>query len=197
VTVRVVSLCSGYDGLLLGLARLTDCELVLVADTAPGATRILAHRYPGVPNVGDITTVSWPEVMRGKPAPDILAAGFPCQDVSCAGGRAGLRAGTRTGVWSHVARAIDALRPPLVLLENVGGLLSGGADSDVEPCPWCVGNHDPEHALRACGAVLGDLAEIGYDAVWDVVSAAQAGAPHRRERVFIVGWRAPAHPGRE
>jgi DNA (cytosine-5)-methyltransferase 1 len=109
-----------------------------------------------------------------------------CQDVSCAGGRAGLRDGNRTGVWAHVARAIGELRPSLVVLENVRGLLSAGADSDVEPCPWCLGEAGNEHSLRALGAVLGDLADLGYDARWRVVSAADAGAPHRRERVFIV-----------
>lgn len=115
-----------------------------------------------------------------------------CQDVSCAGARKGLRAGTRTGVWSHVAEAIAVLRPPLVLLENVRGLLSAGADSNVEPCPWCLGDSGDESALRALGAVLGDLADLGFDAEWQVVSAADAGAPHRRERVFILAWPADA-----
>lgn len=113
-----------------------------------------------------------------------------CQDVSCAGARAGLRDGNRTGVWSYVARAIGELRPSLVVLENVRGLLSAGADSDMEPCPWCLGETGDEHALRAAGAVLGDLANLGFDAEWTVVSAADAGAPHRRERVFILAWSA-------
>lgn len=111
-----------------------------------------------------------------------------CQDVSCAGARKGLRAGTRTGVWSHVAEAIGVLRPSLVVLENVRGLLSAGADSDMEPCPWCLGDSGAEHALRALGAVLGDLSDLGYVGRYRLVSAAAAGAPHRRERVFITAW---------
>ena len=99
-----------------------------------------------------------------------------------AGPRAGLRLNKRTGVWYQVARAIDALQPPLVILENVRGLLSAGADSDMEPCPWCLGDESGQHALRALGAVLGDLSNLGYDAVWTTVAAAAAGAPHRRER---------------
>jgi site-specific DNA-cytosine methylase len=120
-----------------------------------------------------------------------------CQDVSCAGARKGLRAGNRTGVWSYVARAIGELRPSLVVLENVRGLLSAGADSDMEPCPWCVGDSGDESALRALGAVLGDLADLGFDAEWTLVSAADAGAPHRRERVFILAWPAADARGDE
>jgi DNA (cytosine-5)-methyltransferase 1 len=184
VTHRIGSLCSGYEGLGLAVHEVLGGELAWVADNDPGAAAILAHRFPSVPNLGDITVTDWAAV---EPV-DILTAGFPCQDVSCAGGRAGLRVGNRTGVWAHVARAIDALRPSLVVLENVRGLLSAGADSDMELCPWCLGEAGDELALRASGAVLGDLADLGYDAQWVLVSAASAGAPHRRERVFFTAW---------
>jgi site-specific DNA-cytosine methylase len=180
--IRTGSLCSGYEGLGLAVQAVLGGELAWVADNDPGASAILAHRFPSVPNLGDITEVNWAAV---EPV-EILTAGFPCQDVSCAGGRAGLREGNRTGVWAYVARAINELRPSLVVLENVRGLLSAGADSDLELCAWCLGEAGTEHALRACGAVLGDLADILYDARGTVVSAADAGAPHRRERVFIV-----------
>src|ERR1035438_6757908 len=178
------SLCSGYEGLGMAVTEVLGGELAWVADNDPGARKILARHFPSVPNLGDITETAWAAV---EPV-DILTAGFPCQDVSCAGGRAGLREGNRTGVWAHVALAIDALRPSLVVLENVRGLLSARTDSDMEPCPWCLGETGDQHALRASGAVLGDLASLGYDARWQVVSAASAGAPHRRERVFIVAW---------
>lgn len=181
---RIGSLCSGYEGLGMAVSSVMGGEVAWVADIDDGAAKILAHRFPGVPNVGDITAANWHAV---EPV-DILTAGFPCQDVSCAGARKGLRAGTRTGIWSHVATAIDVLRPRLVFLENVRGLLSAGADSDMESCPWCLGDSGDESALRALGAVLGDLADIGFDAEWQVVSAADAGAPHRRERVFILAW---------
>ena len=182
--MRTGSVCTGYAGLDHAVHEVLGGELAWVADIDPGASAILAHRFPSLPNLGDISAVDWSAV---EPV-NVLTAGFPCQDVSCAGGRAGLREGNRTGVWAYVARAIDELRPSLVVLENVRGLLSAGADSDVEPCPWCLGEAGNEHPLRALGAVLGDLADLGYDARWTVVSAADAGAPHRRERVFIVAW---------
>jgi DNA (cytosine-5)-methyltransferase 1 len=87
-----------------------------------------------------------------------------------------------------MARAIDALRPGLVVIENVRGIYSAAANSDVEPCPWCVGDDPAEPSLRALGAVLGDLADIGYDAVWTGLRAADIGAPHERFRVFVVAW---------
>lgn len=221
------------------------------------AARILAHHWPKVPNHGDITAIDWTDV---EPV-DVLTAGFPCQDVSLAGKRVGLRGdtvlpagamecgncrwgdhdtatceaaspsgavparltglaaaaavaelnardladpagpppervikGTRSGLWVHVARAIEALQPRLVVIENVRGLLSAPADSDVEPCPWCMGDSDGEPDLRALGAVLGDLARLGFDAEWQVVRASDdnVGACHQRERVILIAWRAAA-----
>lgn len=181
---RIGSLCSGYEGLGMAVQSVIGGELAWVADNDPGAAAILAHRFPSVPNLHDITTVNW---AAAEPV-DVLTAGFPCQDVSCAGARRGLREGTRTGVWAHVARAIAELRPSLVVLENVRGLLNAGADSDMELCPWCLGETGNEHALRACGAVFGDLADLGFDADGTLVSAADTGAPHRRERFFILAW---------
>lgn len=186
--MRTGSLCSGYEGLGMAVQAVLGGELAWVADNDPGAAAILAHRFPSVPNLGDISAAEWGAV---EPV-QILTAGFPCQDVSCAGARKGLRAGNRTGVWAYVAEAIRALRPSLVLLENVRGLLTFGADSNLEPCPWCMGDSGDESVLRACGAVLADLADLGFDAEWALVSAAAVGAPHRRERVFILAWPAAA-----
>lgn len=115
-----------------------------------------------------------------------------CQDVSLAGQRRGLKPGTRSGLWANFAYAIDQLRPRMVVIENVRGLLSAEAHSDVEQCAWCVGGAaDGEPALRALGAVLGDLAELGYDAAWHGLRAADVGAPHGRFRVFIVARPTP------
>lgn len=100
----------------------------------------------------------------GKRA-DIICGGFPCTDVSVAGKREGIQEGTRSGLWKEMLRIIRVVRPPFVVVENVPGLLSCGM-----------------------GTVLGDLAEIGYDAEWTVLSAASQGAPHRRDRVFIVAY---------
>ena len=118
-----------------------------------------------------------------------------CTDVSLAGVRTGLREGTRSGVWTHCARAADALRPSLIIIENVRGLLNAGADSPVESCPWCVGDEE-QPALRALGAVLGDLADLGFDAEWLGIPASdrRIGAPHERWREFIIAWSATENP---
>ena len=181
MTLRIGSLFAGYGGLDLGIGMILDAEPVWFVEFDKHPAAILAHHWPDVPNYGDITAVDWTTV----PPVDVLTGGFPCQDVSHAGNRAGVRPGTRSGLWSHFAYAIRTLRPRLVVIENVAGLLSADAHSDVEPCPWCLGD-EPDGHLRALGAVLSDLAEIGFDAEWASVRASDAGAPHRRERVFIV-----------
>lgn len=177
------SLFAGYEGLGLGVSQVLDVELAWVSEIEAAPSAILAHHYLDVPNHGDITAIDWSQV---EPV-DVLTGGFPCQDVSAAGKRAGLKPGTRTGLWSHMAYAIDQLRPRLVVAENVRGLLSAEAHSEVEPCPWCVGD-GPASGLRALGAVLADLAALGYDARWCGLRAADIGAPHGRFRVFIVAW---------
>jgi len=98
-------------------------EVAWFSEIDPAASKVLAHRFPGVPNLGDITAVEWDDV----PAVDILCGGFPCQDVSAAGKRAGIKDGTRSGLWAVFADAIDALRPRIVVVENVRGLLSATA----------------------------------------------------------------------
>jgi DNA (cytosine-5)-methyltransferase 1 len=184
MSLRIGSLFSGYGGLDMAVSAVLDIETVWVCDNDPAAAKVLAARYPGIPNLGDITAVNWDSV---KPV-DIICGGFPCQDVSLAGLRAGMRNGTRSGLWAHFANAIDALRPQLVFIENVRSLTSAWADSAVESCTWCVGDAGDEHSLRALGAVLGDLAARGFDARWQVVRASDVGAAHRRERVFILAW---------
>ncbi|WP_370671724.1 MULTISPECIES: DNA cytosine methyltransferase [unclassified Streptomyces] len=98
-------------------------------------------------------------------------------------------------MWLHVARAVAALQPCLVVIENVRGLLTSpaGSPGDVEPCPWCLGDTAGQPPLRALGAVLGSLADLRYDAQWLVLRASDVGAPHRRERTFLTAWPA-GHP---
>lgn len=187
---RIGSFCTGYGGLDDAVQNVFGGELAWVADPDPGATAILARHYPGVPNHGDITDVDWSTV---EPV-DIACMGFPCQDVSVAGLRAGLLAGNRSGLWRHCARAISVLQPSLVVIENVPGLLSQSADGDVEPCPWCLGDGGGEPPLRALGAVLADLAGLGFDAEWTSLAASDVGACHKRNRVFVLAWPADA-PG--
>lgn len=224
--MRIGSLFTGYGGLDQAVSSVTGAETVWVSDVDKGANKILAHRYPNVPNLGDITTIKWvpdcpvelggcgkPATIQGDrsgwechdcqmlwptamgrtywpevPEPiDILTGGFPCQDLSHAGKRAGLKEGTRSGLWSHMARAIKDLNPRLVVVENVRGLLSADAPGDVEPCPWCVGNGSTVN-LRALGVVLADLADLGFDAEWVGLRCADVGGCHGRFRVFLIAY---------
>ncbi|MFI8263695.1 DNA cytosine methyltransferase [Streptomyces sp. NPDC085665] len=131
-----------------------------VAEIDPYAALILATRYPHAPNVGDITKFDW-STIAGQV--DIITAGFPCQDISNAGKRAGIR-GERSGIWENVAESVRVLRPRYVFLENVSAIRT-----------------------RGLAVVLGDLAKIGYDAKWTCFRAAGVGAPHVRDRWFLIG----------
>lgn len=188
MSVRIGCLFSGYGGLSMAVQQvIPDAEHAWFCEFDPAPSRILAHHWPDVPNLQDITKVDWATV----PPIDILTGGFPCQDVSVAGRRAGMKDGTRSGLWSYMRDAIDQLRPGLVVIENVGGLFSAGANRIVEPCPYGLGDDGSGgHALllRAADAVLGDLASLGYDAEWTALRAADVGAPHGRLRVFIVAY---------
>lgn len=185
---KIGSLFSGYGGLELGIMQVLDAEVVWHCEFDKAPSAILAHNFPGIPNFGDVTKIDWHKV---EPI-DILCGGFPCQDVSLAGKRAGMKEGTRSGLWSYFAEAIEILKPKLVVIENVRGLLSADAtDSEMEQCAWCMGTDDAKHSLRALGAVLGSLANFGYHAEWVTVPASAAGAAHKRERVFIIGYPAP------
>ena len=180
--LRIGSLFSGAGGLDMAVEAVFGAHVLWHSEIDPGASKVLAHHWPEVPNLGDITKIGWDNV---EPV-DILCGGFPCQDVSAAGKRAGIKDGTRSGLWSIFADAIEALRPPIVIIENVRGLLSAKAHRDMESDPADMGNGADRPILRAAGAVLGDLADLGYDAQWVTYAAGDIGAPHRRERVFIL-----------
>lgn len=186
VNPRIGSLFSGYGGLDLAVMDVLGGTVQWHVEFDAAPSKILDKNFPGVPNYGDVTKVDWETV----PPIDILTGGFPCQDVSLAGKRAGMKDGTRSGLWAEFANAISILRPRLVVIENVRGLLSAPTDSVVEFCAWCMGETDSEHNMRALGVILGDLSDLGFNAKWEIVSASDAGAPHRRQRVFIVARRA-------
>jgi DNA (cytosine-5)-methyltransferase 1 len=182
----VGSLFSGYGGLDIAVSQFFDAEVVWHCEWEDAPSKVLQAHWPGVPNYRDVSSVNW-----GSVSPvDILTGGFPCQDVSHAGRRAGLGSGTRSGLWSEFAKAIDVLRPKMVVIENVRGLLSAKAGSDLEYCAGCMGETGggANVVLRALGAVLGDLADLGYDAKWCGVRASDVGAPHNRYRIFIYAW---------
>ena len=189
--MRIGSLFSGAGGLDMAVEAVFGGRTVWHSEIDKAASNVLAHRWPDVPNLGSITEIDWASV---EPV-DVLCGGFPCQDVSAAGKRAGIKDGTRSGLWGVFADAIDALRPRYVVIENVRGLLSATAHRAVESDDPVVGDRSDRPVLRALGAVLGDLSDLGYDARWATVAAASVGAPHRRERVFIVATAADSESG--
>ncbi|MFM2721652.1 DNA (cytosine-5-)-methyltransferase [Microbacterium mcarthurae (nom. nud.)] len=214
--LRVGSLFSGYGGLDLAVEHVFDAETIWFSEINEPVARVFAHHWPDAPNLGDVTTIDW----RDVPPVDILCGGFPCQDVSTVGKQAGLAPGTRSGLWSHMAAAIDALQPEFVVIENVRGLLSapavrnlpeGATDArsnpatappasdasatlrEMEPDPWHLGD-DAARPLRAFGAVAGDLADLRRDARWIGLPASSTGAPHQRFRVFVLAHRPVPDP---
>lgn len=226
----VGALFAGYGGIELALHDVFDAKPLWFSEFDPAPSKILAHRFPDVPNLGDVTKIKWtPDcpvcghltslywvgedkhraywcrehgefdlsirhaetertgVAIAEPV-DIITGGSPCQDLSHAGKRKGMKAGTRSGLWASMCDAIDIIRPALVVWENVRGALSAEATAgDVESCDLCVGDGPRVH-LRALGRVLGDLAELGYDAAWTGLRAADVGAPHGRFRIFVLAW---------
>lgn len=180
--LRIGSLFSGYEGLGRGVQMAMGGTLTWVSDIDPGPCKILAHRYPDVPNLGDVTTVDWTAV---EPV-DLICGGSPCQDLSTAGRRAGMRPGTRSGLWESMREAIAVIRPEWVVWENVRGSLSAEAHSDMVDNEGRVGDGQSGPVLRALGRVLGDLADLGFDAEWRGLRASDVGAPHGRYRIFVV-----------
>lgn len=157
--MTVGSLFSGIGGLELGLER-AGMRTVWQVEKDEYCRRVLAKHWPDVARYEDVRDVG----AHNLEPVDVVCGGFPCQDISNAGKRAGID-GERSGLWSEYARIIRELRPSYVLVENVAALLARGLER-----------------------VLGDLAESGYDAEWDCIPAAAVGAPHRRDRLFVVAY---------
>jgi DNA (cytosine-5)-methyltransferase 1 len=162
--LRVLDLFSGIGGFSLGLERTGGFETVAFCEIEDYPRRVLAKHWPGVPIYDDVRTLTADTLRRDGIAVDVICGGFPCQDISIAGRGAGL-VGERSGLWREYARLVGELRPRFVLVENVAALLS-----------------------RGIGDVLGDLAALGYDAEWHCIPAAAVGAPHHRDRVWIVAY---------
>jgi DNA (cytosine-5)-methyltransferase 1 len=151
------SLFAGIGGFDLGFERAgMQCRWQVEIDDY--ANQVLEKHWPDVARYRDIRECG----AHNLEAVDVICGGFPCQDISNAGKRAGID-GERSGLWSEFHRIICEIRPRYVVVENVAALLVRGIDR-----------------------VLGDLASIGFDAEWDVLPAAAFGAHFDRERVFIV-----------
>lgn len=171
--LKVLDLFSGIGGFSLGLERTGGFETVAFCEIEEFPRRVLAKNWPEVPCYHDVRELTAVALQRDGIAVDVICGGFPCQDISTAGLGAGMD-GARSGLWSEIARLVGELGPKYVLVENVAALLSRGLDR-----------------------VLGDLATLGYDAEWHCIPAAGVGAPHRRDRIWIVAHPNPClHPGR-
>lgn len=155
--MRYGSLFSGAGGLDLAIEEVFDAECAWQCEYDSAASKVLATHWPDVPNLHDVTKVDWSTV---EPV-DIMCGGYPCQPFSAAGQRKGTD--DERHLWPYFAEAIRRVRPRYVVLENVAGHRSMGFDS-----------------------VLGDLASLGYDAQWCSIRASDVGAPHRRERLFVL-----------
>ena len=157
------SLFAGIGGLDLGLERSgMQCKWQVEIDEF--CNRVLERHWPNVARYRDVRECG----RHNLAAVDLICGGFPCQPHSLAGKRKA--SADERDLWGEFARIIRELRPRWVVAENVRGLLSSESG-------------------RFFGRVLGDLAESGYDAEWQVLPAAAFGAPHRRDRVFIVAYR--------
>ena len=191
MSLTIGSLFSGMGGLDMAVEAVTGAQPAWFCEWDDAPSKVLAQHWPTVPNYRDVTTIDWEQM----PRVDILTGGTPCQDLSHAGKRAGMTEGTRSNLWVNMREAIHILRPRLVVWENVLGALSAEAtsDSDMEPGERLLGDNGGRH-LRALGRVLGDLAEVGFDAEWTTVRASDVGAPHHRARVFLIAWPSSTDP---
>ena len=174
--VRAISLFSGVGGLDMGFER-AGIETVLQAEQDPWCLEVLARHWPQTERVTDVRDVQavpsdsdeFLQQLRSRHGSihvDLVYGGFPCQDVSVAGKRAGL-GGERSGLWFEFERIVSELRPRWVVVENVPGLLSSNQGRDF-------------------AVILDGLGELGFDVAWAVLDAQHFGVPQRRRRVFIV-----------
>jgi DNA (cytosine-5)-methyltransferase 1 len=162
MTLRVLDLFSGIGGFSLGLER-AGMQTVAFCEIEPYCRAVLAKHWPGVPIHGDIRRLRG----AGVGPVDVICAGFPCQDVSLAtkGGGKGLK-GARSGLWSECTRIVSEIKPSWVILENSPALRSRGLEQ-----------------------VLGELTALGYDAEWHCIPASAVGAPHQRDRIWVIAYR--------
>jgi DNA (cytosine-5)-methyltransferase 1 len=170
--LRVLDLFSGIGGFSLGLERTGGFETVAFCEIEEFPRKVLAKHWPNVPIYDDVRMLNAERLAADGIGVDVITGGFPCQDISIAGKKAGMGDGTRSGLWSEVVRLACELRPRFIILENVANLLAGPSG---RPGAWF-------------GRVLADLAECGFDAEWENIPAAALGACHRRERVWIVAY---------
>jgi DNA (cytosine-5)-methyltransferase 1 len=175
--MKVLDLFSGIGGFSLGLER-AGMETVAFCEFDKNAQKVLAKRWPGLPIYDDVRTLTKERLDNdGITDIDVLCGGFPCQDVSVAGKKAGFD-GERSSLYREMLRIVGECLPRYAIFENVTGLLTG------EQGRWF-------------GQFLYDLASIGYDAEWHCISASELGAHHHRDRVWIIAYPKSQRESRE
>ena len=172
---KVIDLFSGIGGFSLGLEATGHFETVAFCEIEKYPQKILKKHWPDVPIYEDVKNVTAKRLRADGIITNgdrlVVTGGFPCQDISVAGHQKGITA-ERSGLWSELHRIIGELRPDYAIVENVSALLSGPSE---QPGEWF-------------GKILGDLAEVRFDAKWFSIQASDMGAPHKRNRVWIVGY---------
>lgn len=163
---KLLDLFSGIGGFSLGLERTGGFKTVAFCEIEPFPRRVLAKHWPEVPIYDDVRTLTAERLAADGIAVDSICGGFPCQDISTCGTGLGLD-GERSGLWRQFARLIGDLRPAVVIVEN-----------------------SPELLDRWLGDILGTLASLRYDAEWECIPANAVGAPHRRDRIWIIAYAA-------
>lgn len=170
--LRVLDLFSGIGGFSLGLERTGGFETVAFCEIEEFPRRVLAKHWPNVPCYRDVRELTAERLAADGIAVDVICGGFPCQDLSSAGAQAGIGEETRSGLFREMLRLADAVCPKFIIFENVSRFLSG----------------PKEKAGEWFWQFLWALAEIGYDAEWHCIAAASIGAPHERDRIWIVAY---------
>lgn len=162
---QVLDLFAGIGGFSLGLERAGGFETAAFCEIQPFCRSILKKHWPDVPCYDDVARLTGDTLRADGIEIDFICGGFPCQDISTAADAPAGLAGARSGLWREYARLIGEIRPKFALVENVSALLGNGMSD-----------------------VLGDLASLGYDAEWHRIPASAIGAPHPRDRVWIVAY---------
>jgi len=170
--LKVLDLFSGIGGFSLGLERTGGFETVAFCEIEKFPQQVLKKHWPDVPIYEDVRNVTGRQLAADGVTVDVITGGFPCQDISVAGKQAGITDETRSGLWSEIARLVSELRPRYVIVENVANLLSGPSE---RPGGWF-------------GRILSDLASLGYDAEWHCIPASHVGAPHQRDRIWVIAY---------
>lgn len=163
--LRVLDLFSGIGGFSLGLERTGGFETVAFCEIEEFPRRVLAKHWPDVPCYHDVQELTAERLAADGITVDVICGGFPCQDISFASDAGSGLAGARSGLWTQYSRLVGEVRPKLVLVENVSALCARGLD-----------------------VVLADLASLGFDAEWHCIPASAVGAPHPRDRIWVVAY---------